>query len=305
MNRFSIFCNARHLIESVRALRRCALLAAVVLSAGCAVAPPRTDDPLQKINRKTYAFNNTIDEAVIRPVAAGYRKVTNPTSRELISNFFSNTHLSITITNDVLQAHPLFALETTGRLAVNSTVGILGFFDPASELKLPLGETDFGVTLARWGVPEGPFIVVPFVGPSTVRDIFSRAVDSYFFDPLSYYGRASDAHWYVRYAPQGFYLITLRAGFLDSESFLKAAYDPYIFERDAYRQRRIYEIYRGNPPAPVIERLQGVNDNGDDIDQLLEQQHAYEREQRIKPDGDGNTPPTKPGHPSESHPEYN
>lgn len=277
-----------------RLLSNCARFAAVALLAGCAIAPPRTDDPLEKINRKAYAFNNKIDKAVIRPVAVGYRKVTNPKSRELIGNFFSNVHLPVTIANDVLQAHPVFAMETTGRLAVNSTVGILGFFDPASELKLPLDETDFGVTLARWGVPEGPFLVVPFVGPSTVRDILSRPVDSYLFDPLSYYGRKSDALWDVRYAPQALYLITLRAGFLDSESFLRAAYDPYIFERDAYRQRRIYKVYRGHPPESVIEHLEGIDENGDDVDELLEQQHAYEHKQGIKLDGDENTSPIKP-----------
>lgn len=274
-------------------LRRGLLIAAIAALAGCAMAPPRTDDPLQKFNRKSYAFNSKLDKAAIRPVAVAYQKVTTPTSRELISNFFSNVRLPITIVNDVLQAHPVDALKSTGRLAVNTTVGFLGFFDPASGLKLPANETDFGVTLARWGVPEGPFIVVPFVGPSTTRDILRLPVDSY-FDPLSWYAREHSFRYHAQYLPNIAYLITLRERGLAADQFLKSAYDPYIFQRDAYRQRRLYEIYHGNPPASVIEQLQGGGGSGDDIDQLLDQQHAYEKAHGIKNDGSSPTTPAKP-----------
>lgn len=282
-------------------LRRWLPLAVIVLLAGCAIAPPRTDDPLQTLNRKTYAFNHKLDKVAIRPVAVAYRKVTTPTAREHISDFFSNIHMPITIANDVLQAHPVDALKSTGRMAVNTTVGLLGFFDPASQLKLPLDETDFGVTLARWGVPEGPFIVVPFVGPSTARDIFRLPVDSY-FDPLSWYAREHDFDLHAQYLPSIAYLVTLRARGLDAEQFLNSAYDPYIFERDAYRQRRIYEIYHGNPPASVIEQFQGVNDNSDDVDKLLEQQHAYEKAHGIKSDGSQSPPSTPPAASSSGEP---
>ncbi len=267
-------------------LRRALLSAAIALLAGCAsVPPPRTDDPLQNFNRKMYAFNRTADKVAIRPVAVAYRKVTTPKAREHISDFFSNVRLPITIANDLLQAHPVDALKSTGRLAVNTTLGLLGFFDPASEMNLPLDETDFGVTLAHWGVPEGPFLVIPFVGPTTARDIWRLPVDSY-FDPLSWYAREHDLKFHAQYLPSLAYLVTLRSRGIDAESFLNSAYDPYIFERDAYRQRRIYEIYHGNPPASVIEQFQGVSDNGgDDIDQLLEQQHAYEKAHGIKNGG--------------------
>ncbi|HXS73504.1 MAG TPA: VacJ family lipoprotein [Rhodanobacteraceae bacterium] len=275
-------------------LRGTLMIAAIALLAGCAIAPPRTDDPLQHLNRKTYAFNKTLDKVAIRPVAVAYRKVTTPKSRELVSNFFSNVRLPITIVNDVLQAHPVDALKSTGRLAVNSTVGLLGIFDPASEMKLPLDETDFGVTLARWGVPEGPFIVVPFVGPSTARDIFRLPVDSY-FDPLSWYAREHDFELHAQYVPNLAYLVTLRSRGIDAEQFLNSAYDPYIFERDAYRQRRIYEIYHGNPPASVIEQFQGINDSGDDLDKLLDQQHAYEKAHGIKSDGSTPAPASTSG----------
>lgn len=280
-------------------LRRGLLIATVAMLAGCAMAPPRTDDPLQNFNRKTYAFNTKLDKVAIRPAAKAYQKVTTPTSRELVSNFFSNIRLPITIVNDVLQAHPVDALKSTGRLAVNSTVGFLGIFDPASELKLPADETDFGVTLARWGVPEGPFIVVPFVGPTTARDILRLPVDSY-FDPLSWYAREHAFRYHAQYLPSSAYLITLRERGLAADEFVKSAYDPYIFQRDAYRQKRLYEIYHGNPPASVIEQIQGVSGSGDDIDQLLDQQHAYEKAHTIK--SDGSASPTTPKKPQSKSP---
>ncbi len=275
---------------------RHALLAAVLALAGCAtVPPPRTDDPLQNFNRKMYAFNHVADKVAIRPVAVAYRKVTTPNTREHISDFFSNVRLPITIINELLQAHPIDALKATGRLAVNTTLGLLGFFDPASKMNLPLDETDFGVTLAHWGVPEGPFLVIPLVGPTTARDIWRMPVDSY-FDPLSWYAREHDFKFHMQYLPSLAYLVTLRSRGIDAENFLNSAYDPYIFERDAYRQKRIYEIYHGNPPASVIERFQGVGDSGDDIDQLLEQQHAYEKAHGIR--NDGSTPVKPKGQPA-------
>ena len=135
------------------------------LLAGCAIAKPRHDDPLEKYNRKVYAFNDSLDKAVIRPVAVGYRKVTNPPVRRSVSDFFTNLRMPVTVANDLLQARPKQALRSTGRFLVNLTLGIGGIFDPASSLGLPLEDNDFGVTLARWGVPEGDYLMLPFLGP--------------------------------------------------------------------------------------------------------------------------------------------
>jgi phospholipid-binding lipoprotein MlaA len=251
------------------------LLLAVTLLTGCAIAKPRTDDPLEHYNRKVYAFNDTLDKAVIRPVAVGYRKVTNPPVRRSFSDFFTNIRMPITVANDLLQARPKQALQSSGRFLVNLTLGIGGFFDPASQLGLPLEDNDFGITLARWGVPEGDYLMLPFVGPSTVRDVWKLPIDSYFFDPLSLY--ANNHHYNgLQYLPQAIYLVTLRSRGIDAESFLQSAYDPYIFIRDAYRQQRLYEIYDGNPPADVIERMQGLDNQNFDPDQLLQQQHQWE-----------------------------
>lgn len=256
-------------------LRRSLCLLAIATLAGCAIAKPRTDDPLQKYNREVYHFNDSLDKAVIRPVALGYRKVTNPPVRRSVSDFFTNIRMPITVANDVLQARPKRALQSTGRFLINLTLGIGGLFDPASQLGLPIEDTDFGITLARWGAPEGDYLMLPFVGPSTARDIWRLPVDSYFFDPLSLY---ADNHHYngLQYLPQAMYLITIRSRAIDAESFLQSAYDPYVFIRDAYRQQRLYKIYDGNPPVDVIQQMQGLDEQNFDPEQLLDQQHQWE-----------------------------
>jgi len=266
-------------------------LAAAVLLAGCAIAKPRTDDPLENFNRHVYAFNNSLDKAVIRPVAVGYRKITNPPVRNAVNNFFSNIKLPITIGNDLLQAQPKRAVINTGRFVVNLTIGFLGFFDPASRMGMPENSTDFGVTLARWGVPEGDFLMLPFVGPTTVRDVWALPVDSYLFDPLSYYSRNHDFKDGQYYLPQALYLVTLRANAIDAESFLNSAFDPYVFLRDAYRQRRLYKIYYGNPPASVINQQQGLDEKGFDPEQLLDQQQQWENQQKNGGAQQGGNPP--------------
>jgi len=247
----------------------------VLILAGCTIAKPRTDDPWEGFNRKMYSFNDAADKAVIRPVAAGYRKVTSANVRRVISNFFANVKMPITIINNALQGDPRLAARNTGRFVVNTTIGFVGLFDPASEMHMPLRETDFGVTLAKWGVPDGPFLVVPLVGSTTVRDVWRLPVDQY-FDPLSWYADDHDLAYNAEYLPNIFYLVTLRARGIEAEGLLEGVYDPYVFYRDAYRQRRLYEIYDGQPPSDVIEQIQGVNDT--DIDQLLEQQREYEKE---------------------------
>ncbi|WP_114238932.1 VacJ family lipoprotein [Dyella sp. C9] len=269
--------------------RRCAPVVAVALLAGCAIAKPRTDDPYEKTNRKVYAFNNSLDKAVVRPVAVGYRKVTNPTIRRCVSDFFTNIHMPITIANDLLQARPKQAIQGTGRFVLNLTLGIGGFFDPASQLGIPLNETDFGITLARWGVPDGPYLMLPFLGPTTGRDVWRLPVDGYFFDPLGYYERNNHYEYGQQYLPEVLYFVTLRSSAIDAESFLNSAYDPYAFIRDAYRQQRIYQIYDGNPPSDVIDQMQGLKDKNFDPDQLLDEQQKWENSKQQQP-----APPSQP-----------
>ncbi|TAM99761.1 MAG: VacJ family lipoprotein [Rhodanobacteraceae bacterium] len=254
---------------------------ALVLAA-CAIAPPRaegTDDPFQGFNRKMYAFNTTADKYVMRPVANAYVKVTGPKGREHISDFFANLRTPVTIINEVLQGRPGPTLDSTARFLINSTAGVLGFFDPATHLDVPQHPTDFGVTLARWGVPEGPYLVLPFIGPTTVRDVWQLPVDSY-FDPMGWYIREHNLKWHAEYAPSVLYLVTVRASLLPYDKILDSAVDPYAFVRDAYRQHRLYEAYYGNPPLSAIDALQGTSaseENEQTIEKLLEQQRQYEK----------------------------
>ncbi|MCK9538117.1 VacJ family lipoprotein [Dokdonella sp.] len=259
----------------------CIALCLIVL-AGCTIAQPRTDDPWEGFNRKMYVFNDAADKAVIRPLAVTYRKVTTPNMRRVVDNFFANIKLPISIINDVLQGRPAAAAHNTARFVVNSTAGLVGLFDPASKMNLPGEVTDFGVTLARWGVPEGPYLVLPLVGPTTARDVWRLPVDNY-FDPLGWYQREHDLAFKAEYLPNFIYLITLRSRGIDAESLMQGVYDPYIFYRDAYRQRRLYEIYNGNPPVELIEQLQLQGNDIEDIDQLLEEQRAYERGKHDQP----------------------
>jgi len=256
-----------------------ALIAVLVLLAGCATPLPRTDDPHEAFNRKMFAFNQFADRVAIRPVAVGYRKVTNETSRRLISNFFANIESPITIANDILQANPKEAFKATTRLVINTTVGIFGFFDPASEMSINVSETDFGVTLAKWGVPEGPYLVLPLLGPSDARDASAFPVDRFLFDPLSWYAASHDFRFSAEYVPTVAHLVTIRSSAIDAESLLEGVYDPYVFYRDAYRQRRMYKIYRGEPPMEVIQALQGVSDV-EDADKLLEEQEKVEKQKK-------------------------
>lgn len=263
-------------------------LVALALLTGCTIAKPRTDDPYEKMNRKVYAFNDSLDKAVIRPVAVGYRKVTTPGIRRGVSDFFTNIRMPISVANDLLQARPKDAVVGSGRFLVNLTLGIGGFFDPATQLGIPLNETDFGVTLAQWGVPDGPYLVLPFMGPTTGRDVWRLPVDGYFFDPMSYFARNNHYEYGQEYLPQVLYLVTLRSSAVDAESFLNSAFDPYAFIRDAYRQQRIYMIYEGNPPTDVIEQMQGLKDQNFDPDKLLEEQQNWENK---KPEPAQNPPP--------------
>jgi phospholipid-binding lipoprotein MlaA len=260
------------------------LSALLILLAGCATPMPRKDDPHEAFNRKMFAFNQLADRVAIRPVAVGYRKITNQKTRTLISNFFANVESPITIANDLLQANPKQALKATSRLVINTTIGLLGFFDPASELSIDASETDFGVTLARWGVPEGPYLVLPLIGSTTGRDAVAFPVDRYLFDPLSWYARSHEFNLHAEYLPTVAHLVTIRSSAMDAESLLEGAYDPYVFYRDAYRQRRLYKIYRGEPPMEVIQSMQGVEDV-EDSDKLLEEQEQYEKQHKKPEDG--------------------
>jgi phospholipid-binding lipoprotein MlaA len=208
---------------------------------GCATNNPR--DPLEPLNRGIYAFNDGLDTVILKPVAQGYRAVLPQFVRTSIGNFFSNLDDITVIANGILQFKIPQAVSDLGRFLINSTIGLLGFLDVATELGLEKHNEDFGQTLGYWGIGSGPYLVLPFLGPSTFRDALGRWVDS--FTDLVW----QEDHIRTRNQVYGTRAIDNRARLLDTEKVLQtAAIDEYAFIRDAYLQRRRNLIYDGNPP---------------------------------------------------------
>lgn len=229
------------------------------LLAGCASQPEypgATPDPLEPVNRVTYQFNDAFDRVLLKPVAKGYKKVTPGLFRQGVGNFFSNLGYPFVIFNNLLQAKPGAALSDTGRLVVNTTVGLGGLIDVASDIGLEEHNEDLGQTLAVWGVPAGPYIVLPFLGPATLRDAISRPADIG-FNGLYYINDRS-----VRDKLFVLQIVDMRARLLTADSQIEASNDPYLFVRSSYLQRREYLIYDGNPPMDDFFEEEFLDDDG-------------------------------------------
>jgi phospholipid-binding lipoprotein MlaA len=226
------------------------LLAAAGLLSGCAALPPGERDPrdrFERANRAVYRFNDSLDRHIAKPLAKGYVKVVPHPVRAGVSNFFHNLTYPTVIVNDLLQAKfKSFASDST-RLVVNTTIGIGGLFDPASQMGLATGDEDFGQTLGKWGVPQGPYMVLPILGPSTVRDTVGYVGDQ-FTDPKNYV-----SNFYVALGLTGMSLLDRRVELLATDDVLSRAYDPYVFIRNAYLQRREYQVKDGDPSTADVE----------------------------------------------------
>ena len=214
--------------------------------AGCAT-PANHYDPLEPVNRKIYSFNSAVDKAVLKPVAQGYVAVTPQPVRTGVSNFFSNLEDVYIGVSNVLSGKMQDAGGDVGRVVINSTIGIGGLFDVATKSGLSKHNNDFGQVLGRWGVGSGPYLVVPLLGPKTLRDT-ADWVGSYYVDPV---WAVHDRD--VRIELNALRFIDMRAKLLASETVLKEASfgDEYSFVRDGYLQRRYSLIWDGNPPAPL------------------------------------------------------
>ena len=195
-------------------------------------------DPWEGLNRKIYAFNDFADRYFMKPVAKGYRNVTPNFLQRSISNFFSNLSYPLVAMNQMLQGKFRLSASDTGRFIVNTTLGIGGLFDPATAAGLPSHEEDFGQTFAKWGIHSGPYLVLPFLGPSTVRD-GTGSIVNFYAQPVRYL--IDDET--TRYSLTALNFIQIRASLLDTEQFLGG--DRYVFLRDAYLQRRDYLIHDG------------------------------------------------------------
>lgn len=235
-----------------RLLSVCILTTSCLLS-GCATVPQGTApqiDPYEGFNRKVFKMNIILDGVLLRPIAVVYQHIVPAPVNKGITNFFHNLHEISNIANDMLQGKFLFALSDAWRFTVNSTVGLLGFFDVASPAGLTEHNQDFGVTLATWGYKDSAFLMLPIFGPTTVRDALSMPVDQYALSAWPYID--SDKLYTALYATK---TIDRRASLLPADQLIRQSFDPYIFVRNAYLQRRQYLLkkrlehasYKGKP----------------------------------------------------------
>ena len=221
------------------------LVAALILSACAGTQSRQTDsegDPWEGFNRKVHTFNMKLDKVVLRPVAVGYDYVMPDPMQRGVRNFFRNLDWPVTFLNQLLQGKFRESGSSTGRFLVNTTVGVLGFFDVATKWGIPEYDEDFGQTLAVWGYDNSRYLVFPVLRPSTLRDGIGRSFYGY-VHPVSYMAREES-----EYRPLILDIVQTRAAFLDQDDQLTEAYDPYVLIRDIYLQNRRYKIYDGDPP---------------------------------------------------------
>lgn len=233
--------------------------------ASCAAVngPSPEHDPFESYNRAMFQFNDAVDRNVLKPVAAAYKDYVPSPVRSGISNFFSNIGDILVVLNDLLQGKFSQARDDSLRFFVNTVFGVFGIFDVATHMELPKHHEDFGQTLGAWGVSDGPYLVLPFLGPSSIRDTAGLLVDSQ-VDPI-YDIRDTEA----RYTTIGLKAVDTRADLLGASKVLdQAAFDRYAFLRDAYLQRRKHLVYDGNPPQD--ENSKPVAPANSEEDQLLE-----------------------------------
>lgn len=230
------------------------------LTSGCAHRMPDEPlDPLEPVNRGVYKFNRVADTYVLRPVAKTYRDYTPSEFRTGVSNFLDNLFYPTTIVNDFLQGKFAQGGKDTARFIVNTTLGIVGIMDVATPLGLPRNDEDFGQTFGKWGMGEGVFLMLPFLGPSNARDLVGRVGDS-FAGPTPMFNMA-DAYTVTDYrvedgaelALTGFGALDARANLLDADRYLDEQLDPYVFLRTAYLQNRQNLVFDGNPPKPKFD----------------------------------------------------
>lgn len=219
------------------------VIAILTFISGCATSGTNAQDPWENLNRKSYEFTIAVDKAVIKPVAKGYSFIMPDIAEKGISNVFSNLGDIPNSLNNLLQGKPLDFLSDLGRFIVNSTLGIAGLWDPASSMGLEKHDEDFGQTLAVWGVSDGPFVWIPLLGPSTLRDSFALPVDS----QLNLINHKVD-HIPTRNQITLIELIDRRTSLLSLDEQLETVSDEYSFVRDAYLQNRKFKIFDGDLP---------------------------------------------------------
>ena len=224
-------------------------LIVALLTSGCALQPsaPKEDrspaDPWEPLNRQIQGFNTGLDKVTFKPLAIGYHFIFPQFVRIGIRNFSSNLRTPLNIINSFLQGKGKNGLSETHRFVVNSTIGLGGLFDVATAMGVEKHNEDFGQTFAKWGIPDGPFVTVPILGPRTLRDAFAIPLNIA-ADPLIWYDNSSvrDKLYIIR-------VIDLREKLFAAEALLEGSPDRYVSIREAYLQNRLFLIYDGDPPV--------------------------------------------------------
>ena len=248
----------------------CILFITLLSSSGCTTldGPPNPDDPYESFNRSMFSFNESADKYAFKPVAQGYDFIMPDIASKGVSNFFNNIDDIVVFFNQLLQFKMTEAVATSARFVFNTTFGIFGLIDVATDMDLPKQNEDFGQTLAVWGVGSGPYIVLPLIGPSTIRDTAGLAVDWTYFDPI--FKRQTLQQSLITLTIK---YIDVRAGLLKAGNIIdETALDKYAFIRDAWMLRREFLIYDGNPPDEFNE------------DELFDDEDLFKDEGIIKDD---------------------
>jgi len=266
--------------------RRLSLLSVcLLLLCGCATLPPGSKrdprDPWERFNRSSYQFNDALDRAVLKPAAKGYTHLPQPVQTGM-HNFFDNLDYPVTIVNDLLQGQLKPFFSDIGRFVLNSTLGLGGLFDPATPAGLQKNYRDFGQTLGKWGVPKGPYVVVPLFGPYDVRDGIGSVTVDYYANPRSYLNFWTNLGLYtVR-------TVDHRSRLLPLDATIQSAYDPYAFVRSAYLQNRDFMVHGGQSQSEEEQEEKLMQEAGE------EENEAPPPSQPQAPEGAPKSPPQPP-----------
>lgn len=251
-------------MDQTRPAYRLALIALCLLLTGCATAPDRAgepNDPLEPLNRRVHAFNDVFDRNIAQPVARGYNAVLPRPVNRGITNFFRNLGEVSVLVNSALQLKPRATVITANRLMINTTFGIAGVFDVAGMMGAKPQDEDFGQTLGYWGADAGPYLVLPFLGPSSVRDGTGLVVDGW-YDPINSIDDTATLTGMTILR-----VVDTRARLLGTTDLLgTAAVDPYAYTRDAWLRRRVNQIYDGDPPPEALPDTGNGTGEDDDFD---------------------------------------
>ncbi|MFT5610252.1 MAG: phospholipid-binding lipoprotein MlaA [Polaribacter sp.] len=205
-------------------------------------------DPFERINRTVFAFNDKADKLVLKPAAKGYNYVLPKPVKKGVNNFFGNLQEPASVVNNLLQGKFDRALASTFRFTVNSTIGVLGLLDVAKALAVEPAREDFGQTMAAWGVGPGPYIMLPLLGPSNLRDGIGRFSESALYYPINKISESNSAQLSLSLTN----VVSGRVGLLGTDELLDSQLDPYAFLKQAFEQQRVESLYDGN--APVVEQ---------------------------------------------------